>query len=99
MSTGGRRALRGYVSRHRRVLAAEIPPRSCIFPVLYTKPSIVRRCHTPSASGLLSPSQGGAAGATRKNAPSAGNAPLALYEEWQDGPGLSYTRRPQPEKQ
>src|SRR5258708_2904893 len=55
MSTGGRRRQRVAVSLYRRVATGTMPPRSCIFPVLYTKSSIVRRCHAPPAGGLLSP--------------------------------------------
>src|SRR5216684_476415 len=58
MSTGGRCALRATVSLHRRVSADEIPPCSCIFPVLYRKPAIVNCCRAPVASGLLPPRPG-----------------------------------------
>src|SRR5260221_1366513 len=58
MSTGGRRTRRVAVSLNRRVVTRTIPPRACIFPVIYRHPSIVRRCHAPPASGLLSPQLG-----------------------------------------
>src|SRR5260370_32601920 len=58
MPAGGGWVLRLRVSRHRRALAAGIPPGSCIFPVIYRKTSVVRRCHAPSAGGLLPPRTG-----------------------------------------
>src|SRR5258708_5280743 len=55
MSRGARYNQQVPVSLSGRVITRTIPPCACFLPVIYRRPTIARRGHTPPAGGPLPP--------------------------------------------